>query len=55
MLPVERPPGKGLVFIFMPGGEQHRETVRRSHPGGIEGEVRSRTGRHLFYTYTLAP
>ena len=55
ILLVARPPGKGLAFIFMPGGEQHRDLVRRAHPGGIEGEVRSRVGRHLFYTYTLPP
>ncbi|MGA7733749.1 MAG: glycosyltransferase family 39 protein [Chloroflexia bacterium] len=54
-LPVARMPGKGLAFLFMPGGEGQRELVRGLHPGGKDGEVRSRTGRHLFYTYLLAP
>jgi hypothetical protein len=54
-LPVERPPGKGLAFIFMPGGEQHRALVHGLYPGGVEGEVRGKTGRRLFYTYLLEP
>jgi 4-amino-4-deoxy-L-arabinose transferase-like glycosyltransferase len=54
-LPMARMPGKGIAFLFMPGGEQHRELVHRLHPGGEGGEVRGRTGRHLFYTYILAP
>ncbi len=54
-LPVARQPDKGLVFLFMPGGEQYRQLVRSTHPGGKEGEISSRTGRHLFYTYILRP
>jgi hypothetical protein len=54
-LPVEVPEGKGLVFIFMPGGEDYRALVREAHPGGKDGELRSPSGRHLFFTYTLTP
>ena len=52
-LPVEMPGGKGLVFIFMPGGEDYRALVREAHPGGKDGELHSPSGRHLFFTYIL--
>ncbi len=54
-LPMTRIPGKGLAFLLLPGSEQYRDLVRRLYPGGEDGEVRSRTGRHLFYIYVLAP
>ena len=55
MQPVARQPDKGLAFLFMPGGEEYRTLIRRAYPGGKDGEVKSRTDRHLFYTYILEP
>ena len=55
MQPVARQPSKGLVFLFMPGGEQYRPLIKGEYPGGKDGEVLSRTGRHLFYIYILEP
>ena len=54
-MPIPRPPGKGLAFIFFPGNEQYQAAVIGLYPGGAEGEVLSQGGRHLFYTYVLAP
>jgi hypothetical protein len=44
---------KGLAFLFFPGNEQYEQTTRQLFPGGKYGEVRSRDGKHLFYTYVL--
>ena len=42
-----------LAFLFFPGNEQYLQTTERFLPGGKQGEVTSRRGNHLFYTYTL--
>lgn len=47
--------GKGLVFLFFPGTEQYRESVRERYRNGTDDEVRNPMGRHLFYTYVVAP
>jgi hypothetical protein len=47
--------GKGPAFLFFPGSEQYRETIRERYPGGTDGEVRNPVGRHLFYTYVIKP
>jgi 4-amino-4-deoxy-L-arabinose transferase-like glycosyltransferase len=44
---------KGLAFLFFPGNEQYEETTHNLFSGGKYGEVRSRHGKHLFYTYVL--
>jgi len=46
---------KGVAFFFFPGNEQYEQTTRELFPGGKHGEVTSRHGRHLFYTYVLSP
>jgi Dolichyl-phosphate-mannose-protein mannosyltransferase len=46
---------KGMAFLFFPGNEQYQETAYELFPGGKHGEVRSQRGKHLFYTYVLAP
>jgi hypothetical protein len=46
---------KGLAFLFFPGNEQYRGLTRKLYPGGAEGEVTTRQGKHLFYTYVLTP
>ncbi|PYK52953.1 MAG: hypothetical protein DME48_13570 [Verrucomicrobia bacterium] len=46
---------KGLAFLFFPGNEQYRELVHKLYPGGVDGEVRTVRGKHLFYTYVLSP
>jgi hypothetical protein len=46
---------KGLAFLFFPGNEQYRELSHDFFPGGTDGEVTTRPGKHLFYTYVLAP
>jgi len=48
-------PGKGLAFLFFPGSEQYEEFIRQSYPGGVAAEVRNQVGRHVFYTYVVAP
>ena len=47
--------GKGLAFLFFPGNEQYQELIRQRYPGGTQGEVRNQVGRHVFYTYVVAP
>jgi 4-amino-4-deoxy-L-arabinose transferase-like glycosyltransferase len=49
------PAGKGMVFLFFPGSDQYQELIRQRYPGGISGEVRNQVGRHVFYTYVVAP
>jgi len=46
---------KGLAFFFFPGNEQYQQTTQELFPGGKQGEVTSRRGKHLFYTYVLTP
>jgi hypothetical protein len=45
---------KGLAFLFFPGNEQYKMT-HELFPGGKHGEITSRRGKHLFYTYVLTP
>jgi hypothetical protein len=46
---------KGVAFLFFPGNEQYRELTHELFSGGKDDEVTSRHGKHLFYTYVLAP
>jgi hypothetical protein len=46
---------KGVAFLFFPGNEQYEQTTDQLFPGGKHGEVTSRHGKHLFYTYVLTP
>ena len=46
---------KGVPFHFFPGHEQYQQTTYEFFPGGKHGEVTSRRGKHLFYTYVLTP
>jgi 4-amino-4-deoxy-L-arabinose transferase-like glycosyltransferase len=46
---------KGVAFFFFPGNEQYQQRTYELFPGGKQGEVTSRRGKHLFYTYVLAP
>ena len=46
---------KGLAFLFFPGNEQYRELTHKLYPGGMDGEVSTKRGKHLFYTYVLTP
>jgi 4-amino-4-deoxy-L-arabinose transferase-like glycosyltransferase len=47
------PDNKGLAFLFFPGNEQYEQTTHELFAGGKYGEVTSRHGKHLFYTYVL--
>ena len=47
--------GKGLAFLFFPRNEQYRELTYNLYPGGVEGEVTTKHGKHLFYTYVITP
>jgi len=46
---------KGVAFLFFPGSKQYQQTTHELFPGGEHGEVTSRSGKHLFYTYVLTP
>jgi hypothetical protein len=46
---------KGLAFLFFPGNEQHRQLTHDLYPGGMDGEVTTKPGQHLFYVYMLTP
>lgn len=46
---------KGVAFLFFPGNEQYQQTTRELFPGGKNGEVTTRRGKHLFDTYVLTP
>ena len=46
---------KGVAFLFFAGNEQYEQTTHELFPGGKHGEVTSRRGKHLFYTYVLPP
>ncbi len=54
-LPSITPGSKGLAFLFFPGNEQYRGLTRKLYPGGVDGEVATKQGKHLFYTYVLTP
>jgi hypothetical protein len=47
------PDNKGVAFLFFPGNEQYQQTTRKLFPGGKNGEVTTRRGKHLFHTYVL--
>jgi 4-amino-4-deoxy-L-arabinose transferase-like glycosyltransferase len=47
--------GKGLAFLFFPGSEQYRETIRDRFPSGTAGDVLNPKGQHVFYTYVVYP
>ena len=46
---------KGVAFLFFAGNEQYEQMTHELFPGGKNGEVTSRHGKHLFYTYVLTP
>jgi len=46
---------KGMAFLFFAGNEQYEQTTHALFPDGKHGEVTSRHGKHLFYTYVLPP
>jgi hypothetical protein len=46
---------KGLAFLFFPGSEQYLELTHNLYPGGADSDVKTRRGKHLFYTYVLQP
>jgi hypothetical protein len=54
-LPLDRVADRGVAFLFFPGNEQYRELIREHYPGGMEGEVHTPVGRHVFYTYVVKP
>jgi hypothetical protein len=54
-LPSINPGNKGLAFLFFPGNEQHRQLTHDLYPGGMDGEVTTKPGQHLFYVYMLTP
>jgi hypothetical protein len=47
--------GKGVAFLFFPRNEHYRDVTRKLYPGGVDGEVTTKRGKHLFYTYVLTP
>lgn len=46
---------QGIAFLFFVGNEQYEPMTHELFPGGKHGDVTTRRGRHLFYTYILAP
>ena len=54
-LPAISPENQGLAFLFFPGNEQYRELTHKLYPGGLDSEVATKRGTHLFYTYVLTP
>ena len=46
---------KGVAFLFFPGNEQYQPRTYELFPGGKQGEVTTRNGKHLFNTYVLVP
>jgi len=46
---------RGLAFLFFPGNEHYRELTHDLYPGGVDSEVTTKRGRHLFYVYVLTP
>jgi hypothetical protein len=49
------PDNTGVAFLFFPGNEQYQQKTHELFPGGKDGEVTSRRGKHLFHTYVLMP
>ena len=45
----------GLAFLFFAGNEQYRQLVHKLYPGGADGEVTTKRGKRLFYTYVITP
>jgi 4-amino-4-deoxy-L-arabinose transferase-like glycosyltransferase len=54
-LSLDRVADKGLTFLFFPGSEQYRDSIREQYPSGMEGEMHNPVGRHLFYIYVVKP
>jgi 4-amino-4-deoxy-L-arabinose transferase-like glycosyltransferase len=54
-LPSVNRDNKGMAFLFFPGNEQYREFTHKLFPTGKDGEITTRRGKHLFYTYVLTP
>jgi hypothetical protein len=54
-LPSINPGNKGLAFLFFPGNEQYRQLTHELYPGGVDGDVTTKSGKHLFYVYVLTP
>jgi hypothetical protein len=46
---------QGVAFLFFPGNERYQQRTYELFPGGKQGEITSQHGKHLFYTYVLAP
>src|SRR5262249_47364313 len=46
---------KGMAFLFFSGNEQYQQRAYQLFPDGRFGEVTTRRGKHLFYTYVVAP
>jgi hypothetical protein len=46
---------KGMAFLFFPGNEQYQQATYELFPAGKHGDVTTRRGKHLFYTYVLTP
>ena len=46
---------KGVAFLFFPGNDQYQQMTHELFLEGKDGEVTSRHGKHLFYTYLLTP
>jgi hypothetical protein len=46
---------RGLAFFFFPGNEQYRALTHQLFPGGVDSEVTTKYGKHLFYTYVVTP
>jgi hypothetical protein len=47
------PENNGVAFLSFPGNEQYRQLTHNLYPGGVNGEVMTKRGKHLFYTYVL--
>ena len=54
-LPVPAVPGKGLAFVFFPDHDTYLPLVQRLYPNGVQDEVHSHSGVHLFTTYVVPP
>jgi hypothetical protein len=46
---------KGVAFPLFPRKRGYKQTTHGLFPGGKHGEITSRRGKHLFYTYVLTP
>ena len=54
-LPAINAENKGMAFLFFPGNEQYRQLTHQLYPGGMDREVTTKRGQHLFYVYLLTP